>query len=870
MDHPTPRGASQVKRRWLIPEVIQTSAMDCGPAALKSLMEGFGLSASYGRLREACHTEVDGTSIDTIEEIAQQLGLDASQVMVPADHLLLPEADILPCLVVVQMEGSGNHFLVAWRRHGPWLQVMDPAIGRRWMRASHFMEQVYLHEQQLPGASWAEWAKGDGMIGPLRARMRHAGVETQRVEVLISTAIASEGWQAIGALDAAVNLAQSLKSPSLVSLVDRPDLIPPDYWRVKDASDGDIVFKGAVAMQVSGVKDPDLGALPESLREALTEKPPGPLRELWQILRTDGMGLPAAAVLGAGIAAIAVLFEALFVRALFSLIPHFTRSGERIAMVTALVVFLSCLMLIEWATEDLLKASGRRLELRLRTRFCLKVPRLGDRYFQSRLISDMAQRAHAVQGLRDVPPLAINLLRSLVSMLATVIGVAWFFPQAAWQAVACAVVAIAVPVLAQPWLLERDLRFREHAGGLSRFYLDALLGIVPIRTHGAGPALRASQSIQLGNWAAAGLRVQRSVVGLETLQNLLSYGAAAWLVFIAMREQSNEAALILLVYWTLSLPEMGKAISATVLQWPGLRNGLLRFLEPLGAPEESIDEAVPVVAADRPSGVAIKMQNLSIAISGKPILHGVSVTIQSGEHIGIVGPSGAGKSSFVGLLLGWYTVPEGMLCVDGEPLNSAALHRLRRETAWVDPQVQLWNDPLIDNLRYGLAKEQALALGRAIDDANLSGIIQGLPAGLQNPLGEGGTMVSGGEGQRVRMARAFGKPGVRLAVLDEPARGLDRSMRDEFAARAREVWKDATLLCITHDVASTRAFPRVLVIEDGQLREDGDPAELYAQTGSRYRALCDGEDQVRDLLWNAATWRRIRMDKGQLTEEVLS
>jgi ATP-binding cassette subfamily B protein len=118
------------------------------------------------------------------------------------------------------------------------------------------------------------------------------------------------------------------------------------------------------------------------------------------------------------------------------------------------------------------------------------------------------------------------------------------------------------------------------------------------------------------------------------------------------------------------------------------------------------------------------------------------------------------------------------------------------------------------------------------------------------------------------MARAYGKPGVRLAILDEPARGLDRTMRDEFAARAREAWKDATLLSITHDVASTRVFPRVLIIEDGQLREDGDPEELYARPDSRYRALCDREDQVRDLLWNAATWRRIRMDKGYLSEEV--
>ena len=73
--------------------------MDCGPASLKCLLEGFGTSVSYGRLREACQTDVDGTSIDTMEEIAAQLGLAAEQIMVPADHVLLPEASLLPAIV---------------------------------------------------------------------------------------------------------------------------------------------------------------------------------------------------------------------------------------------------------------------------------------------------------------------------------------------------------------------------------------------------------------------------------------------------------------------------------------------------------------------------------------------------------------------------------------------------------------------------------------------------------------------------------------------------------------------------------------------------------------------------------------------------
>ena len=119
----------RTRRRLLVPEVVQTSAMDCGPASLKCLLEGFGIPVSYGRLREACQTDVDGTSIDTIEEAAVQLGLDAEQIMVPADHVLLAESQALPAILVVQLANGVTHFVVAWQRHGPLVQLIGPGDG---------------------------------------------------------------------------------------------------------------------------------------------------------------------------------------------------------------------------------------------------------------------------------------------------------------------------------------------------------------------------------------------------------------------------------------------------------------------------------------------------------------------------------------------------------------------------------------------------------------------------------------------------------------------------------------------------------------------------------------------------------------------
>src|SRR3954453_17331911 len=158
-------------RRVLAPGGIQSSALDCGPAALKSLLEGFGIRASYGRLREACQTSVDGTSIDTLEALAGMLGLEAEQITLPVESLLLPEAAALPALVVVTLPSGLTHFLVVWRVHGPWVQVMDPARGRRWMRTSQLLREVYVHENRVPADAFREWAETVGFIDPLARRL---------------------------------------------------------------------------------------------------------------------------------------------------------------------------------------------------------------------------------------------------------------------------------------------------------------------------------------------------------------------------------------------------------------------------------------------------------------------------------------------------------------------------------------------------------------------------------------------------------------------------------------------------------------------------------------------------------------------------
>src|SRR5262249_27224122 len=156
-------------------EVVQTSAMDCGPAVLTCLLEGFGIPVHYGRLREACQTDVDGTSIDVLEAVANRLGLAAEQVMLPVDHLLLPRPAALPALVVVRQPRAKTPFALAWRGHGPLVQVMAPAVGRRWVRAPRLLADVYVHAQLVLASAFESWTHSAEFQDALAHRLRQLG-----------------------------------------------------------------------------------------------------------------------------------------------------------------------------------------------------------------------------------------------------------------------------------------------------------------------------------------------------------------------------------------------------------------------------------------------------------------------------------------------------------------------------------------------------------------------------------------------------------------------------------------------------------------------------------------------------------------------
>jgi ATP-binding cassette subfamily B protein len=511
----------------------------------------------------------------------------------------------------------------------------------------------------------------------------------------------------------------------------------------------------------------------------------------------------------------------------------------------------------------------------------------------------MAERAHGLAVLRGLPTLAARGARTIFQLALTAAGLVWLDP-ASWPLVlAAALAATLVPLAFQSSLHERELSLRNHHGALSRFYLETLLGLVAVRVHGAERRLRREHEGMLVEWLRAGRKLARAGTAARACTTVVGLGSSVLLVLHHVARHPSDPGTLLFAYWALSLASIGDQIAQVAEALPAMRNATLRALEPISArlePEPAPEEvpeaqeepslapapllraagAVPsplapapgVPRAPRPkAGVALSLRGVDVRIGGHPVLSGIDLDVEPGEHVAIVGASGAGKSTLVALFLGFHRASAGTILADGERLGTRASADLRRATAWIDPSVQLFNQSLFENLIYGTGSAGTGALASSIEEADLRDVLEALPDALETPLGEGGGFLSAGEGQRVRLGRALLRPGVRLALLDEPFRGLDRDTRRELLARARRRFAGATVLCATHDLAETLAFDRVVVLDGGRIVADGAPRALLADARGAYAELVRAERELAEIFATSRAWTRWRVGGGRVEVE---
>jgi ATP-binding cassette, subfamily B, heavy metal transporter len=266
-----------------------------------------------------------------------------------------------------------------------------------------------------------------------------------------------------------------------------------------------------------------------------------------------------------------------------------------------------------------------------------------------------------------------------------------------------------------------------------------------------------------------------------------------------------------------------------------------RMMDVLGEHPEIADK--PGAAALKVAGGTVRFENVVFRYDPeRTILDGLSFEVPAGKMVAIVGPSGAGKSTISRILLRFYDVAGGRVTIDGQDIRDVTQASLRASLGVVPQDTVLFNDTIYYNIRYGRPDATDAEVKAAAQLAQIDSFIATLPDGYSTMVGERGLKLSGGEKQRVAIARTILK-GPPILMLDEATSALDSHTEKEIQDALDRVSKDRTTLVIAHRLSTIVHADKILVLEKGALVESGTHAELMEKNGL-YASLWDRQRQA--------------------------
>ncbi|WP_273485137.1 thiol reductant ABC exporter subunit CydD [Desulforamulus ruminis] len=566
-------------------------------------------------------------------------------------------------------------------------------------------------------------------------------------------------------------------------------------------------------------------------------------RRLWREARTVRRFLFLTAALGAAVGLVAV-FQALY---LARVVNGAFLEGQNLAQVRPwLLVLLGLILLravLSWVNEITAHRAAAEIKEKLRRELLDRLLALGPLYARGERTGELVNLlVEGVDALEDY--FARYLPQLFLAALIPVLILAFVFPLDSTTALILLFTAPLIPlfmILIGKWSENLTQRQWETLSRLSAHFLDVLQGLTTLKLFGRSKAQVEVLARISNHFRETTLGVLRiaflSALMLEFMATistaLVAVALGLRLVYDRIPFEQAFFLLLLAPEFYLPLRMLGSQFHAG-MNGVSAANRIFEVLETPVSPGPQKKEGTPLPGPE--VSVSFKDVRYIYPEAEKPALQGLSFELGPGEQVALVGPSGAGKSTVAHLLLGFVQPVQGMIQVNGILLDQIPAPEWRQQVALVPQNPHLFFGTVADNILLG---RPGASLDEVKEAARLSGaheFIMELPRDYQTPVGEQGARLSGGQAQRLAIARAFLK-NAPLLILDEPTAGLDPAGEQVIRQALDRLMQGRATLLIAHRLSTVRRASRILVLDQGRLVESGQHPELMQARGLYYRLV---------------------------------
>jgi ATP-binding cassette subfamily C protein CydD len=504
---------------------------------------------------------------------------------------------------------------------------------------------------------------------------------------------------------------------------------------------------------------------------------------------------------------------------------------------------------LTWASEQSAITAANRVKLSLRSALVHHTQRLGPAFLASQRSGELTNTlTHGIEALeayyaRFIPAISLMALVPL-SILVFVFPIDWI--SALIMVGTAPLIPLFMILIGQGAERKNQQQWRKLAA-MSSHFLDTIQGLTSLKLFNASrqeARLIAKISDEYRHTTLSVLRI--AFLSSFALEFFSTISIAIVAVLVGFRLYWGELdfaygffVLLLAPEFYLPLRNMGQHYHAR-MDAIGAVEGILKIME---AKPRALQKQSDFTAISEPVNVTFEAVAYRYA-DGRQALNSIDFTLHAGEQVALVGPSGAGKSTLLNLILGFDCPTGGRISINRQPLDEIDLDLWRRQIIWLPQRSHLFHGSIADNIRLAVPEADIEQVKRAAIQASADGFINTLPHGYETFVGEGGMGLSGGEIQRIALARAFLKDAP-LIILDEATASLDLDSEQLIQQAIERLAAGRTLLIVAHRLKTVQRIPRILVMDAGELVESGDHQSLMAQQGIYHKLVMDAQGEPR-------------------------